>query len=181
MVIAFAGGAKGVQPLVAMMVPQRFEIVVVLDSDEAGRSAGKRLEDSKFTDLPNVELGYYGNILGQKDPFDLESILPPDLYLKSIEEAHQVKLPKLKPGKKETLSVAAKRSFGDKDIEFDKGVAMQWLVDYWREGEDIPDTVLDHFEKVFQFVQGAIDGMIKKQDKEEKVVEPAPSDTSKPK
>lgn len=162
MVIAHAGGTKGVLPLVAMYVPQRFEIVVVLDSDIAGKSAGKRLEESGFSELPTVELSYYGEILGQKDPFDLESIWPQDQYIASIEGSHAVKLPALEPGKGETLSVAVKQWFRNQGLEFDKGKAMQWLVDDWRKN-GVPEIVQEQTTKVFQTVRSAIDGMTDKE------------------
>jgi hypothetical protein len=162
MVIAYAGGANGVLPLVAMHAPQQFEIVVILDNDEAGKSAGKRLEEAGFTERPTVELSYYGDILGQDDPFDLESILPPDQYIASIEQSHGVRLPPLKPGKKETLSVSVKQWFGNQGLEFDKGIAMQWLVEDWRKN-GVPESVLKQIEKVFQSVHNAIDGMQERQ------------------
>ncbi|MCH8876577.1 MAG: AAA family ATPase [Chloroflexi bacterium] len=162
MVIAHAGGARGVLPLVAMYAPQRFEIVVVLDSDTAGKSAGKRLEKAKFTELPAVELSYYGDILGKDDPFDLESILPQDQYIASIEQSHGVKLPKIKPTKNETLSVAVKQWFGNQGLEFDKGKAMQWLVDDWRKN-GVPEIVEEQTTKVFQTIRDAIDGMTEKE------------------
>lgn len=172
-VVTFAGGTKSVPPLVAMMNSQEFLIPIMLDNDVAGRSVGKRLIDAGFTNLPNITVDYYGDVLGEKDPFDLESILPDDLYLRSVEESHKIKLPTLSPGKKETLSVAVRQHVINEGLEFDKGSAMQWLIDHWKTGGEIPSTVEDQFEKVFKAVHAAIDGMTEEKSADEKAVEPA--------
>ena len=43
MAITFAGGNSSIRPLTAMMAPQGFEIIILLDSDNSGKATGKSL------------------------------------------------------------------------------------------------------------------------------------------
>jgi hypothetical protein len=160
MAISFAGGSSSVKPLVAMMAPQGFEVVVLLDSDSAGRSVGKALKNAGFTAFPSVELRYYGELLGAPKPFDLESLLPPDQYLQSVEGSHGVVLPEgVQATKKQTLSAAVKAYFEGEGLRLDKTRAMRWLLDVWADGEPVPGEVLDGAEALFQAVREAVEGM----------------------
>lgn len=160
MTLSFAGGARSVPPLVAMYLSQEFEIAVLLDNDPSGRAAGKKLENAGYLDRKNVALGYYGDILGKSDPFDLETILPEALYLESVEETHEETIPSsVRPTKDQTLSSAVKGYLRTQGKDLDKGKALQWLINKWQSGETIPETMLEDMETLFEWAKETVEEM----------------------
>lgn len=158
MAISFAGGNSSVRPLISMMAPQGIEIVVLLDNDESGRSAGQKLENTSFTSLPNIELMYLGDILGKPDPFELENLLPVGLCKKSIQETHGLKIPgTVKASKNQTLSKAIKGFLKENGIQMDKSKAMQWILDKWRSEGELPEGIINSAEMIFLEIQEAME------------------------
>jgi len=151
MAISFAGGNSSIRPLLAMMAPQGFEIVVLLDSDESGEAVGKSLEEKGYISLTNVDVCYYGKLLEFEDYCDLESIIPEDQYRSAVRKTHKVRLSKkITSSKKKTLSKKIKEHLANKEIKLNKRKVIQWIIDQWRTGSmDIPESTINNAEKIF--------------------------------
>lgn len=160
-VVIAAKGNRSVHPLVALLIPHQFEVTILLDSDKAGRSAGERLEELGFIGEPLVNLCFYGDILGQDDPFDLESLLPPALYRQAVEETHDLTIPGgVKATKHDSLCVAIKKYLRNQGNNLDKGLPIEWLLKQWRaEPQLVPDSVLDQAETIFRSIHASVSDM----------------------
>lgn len=153
MAITFAGGNSSIRPLTSMMAPQGFEIVILLDSDNSGKTTGKSLTEKGFVNLPNVELTYYGEVMETEDDYDLESMIPSGVYRDAIKATHDLEpLGSLRRSKSRTLSATIKKWYKENNEEFDKRKAIQYLISTWKSGGPIPDDVLQASEKVFKEV-----------------------------
>jgi hypothetical protein len=141
------------------MAPQGFEIVVLLDSDESGETAGKSLEKKGYSSLPNVGIYYYGKILGSEEYFDLETLIPEDQYLLAVQKTHKGRLSKkLTSSEKKTLSKEIKEWLAERQIKLDKGKATQWIIDQWRTGSmEIHESTLDNAEKIFKAINEIVE------------------------
>jgi len=160
MAITFAGGNSSIRPLTAMMAPQGFEIIILLDSDNSGKSVGKSLEQKGYTNFENVELAYYGDILGLDINYDLESIIPSKIYRKAVNKVFGVKLPSnVRASKKRTLSVAVKEWFNQEGMQLDKREVIIYILDGWKKGNEVPQEILDNAELIFKEVTKMIEEM----------------------
>lgn len=159
MAISFAGGNSSIRPLLAMMAPQGFEIVVLLDSDESGKAVGKSLEEKGYNSLPNVDICYYGKLLGFEGYYDLESIIPEDQYLLAVQKTHKGRLSKkLTSSERKTLSKKIKEWLADRQIKLDKRKVTQWIIDQWQtESIEIPESTLNNAEKIFKAINESIE------------------------
>ncbi|MBA7615958.1 hypothetical protein ES703_23248 [subsurface metagenome] len=159
MAISFAGGNSSIRPLLAMMAPQGFEIVVLLDSDESGQAVGKSLEEKGYKSLLNVDICYIGKLLEIEDYCDLESIIPEDLYHLAVRKTHKGRLSKkLTSSKKKTLSKRIKDWLVARQIKLNKREVTQWIIDQWRKGSmEIPESTLDNAEKIFKAINESIE------------------------
>ena len=144
-----------------MMAPQGFEIVIMLDSDQSGRAVGQSLDDKGYSEFQNLEVSYYGDAVEEDDPFDLESILPDDMFRQSVYSIHNVQLPKsVKATKQTSLSSAAKTWLKDQGIDIDKRAIIHAILDTWRNSPDqIPELTLNYAEKIFSLVNTLLAAM----------------------
>lgn len=159
MAISFAGGNSSIRPLLAMMAPQGFEIVVLLDSDESGEAVGKSLEEKGYRSLPNVDICYIGKLLEFEDYCDIESIIPEEQYHLAVQKTHKGRLSKkLTSSKKKTLSKRIKEWLAERQIKLNKRKVIQWIIDQWRTGSmEIPESTLNNAEKIFKAINEIIE------------------------
>jgi hypothetical protein len=158
--LSFAGGDSGVEPLIAMLAPQGVTVIALLDSNPPGRAAYTGLKNAGYLAVPSVEVHHQGDLLGAAAPFDLASLLPPELYLGTVEEVHGIELPdSIKPTKQLTLRGAVRAYFEGKGLRLDETAVMQRVVDLWSGGFPVPDDLLDGIEALFRAVDEIAGGM----------------------
>lgn len=158
--LSFAGGDSSVEPLIAMLASQGVTVIALLDGNPPGRAVYRGLERAGYLAVPSVEVHHQGDLLGAAAPFDLASLLPPDLYLSTVEEVHGIELPdSIKPTKQLTLRGAVRAYFEGESLRLDETGVIQRFVDLWSGGELLPDDLLDGIEALFQAVDEIAGGM----------------------
>lgn len=92
--IAAAGGASQAVPLAGLMIAQNLEVVVLFDSDYAGRQAHDKLVKKWLTRYKEAhsEVVMLGDAVGVEDDFELEDLFPEDFMKEVVKETYKKEL-----------------------------------------------------------------------------------------
>lgn len=128
-VITPAGGASHAASIATMMIGQQLDVVLLLDSDQAGQDSNNRLVKQWLTKYnnQNTTIIMMGEIFDPpKEEASIEDLFKRDFYLSKVKEScakqieeHNINLSRL--GKKGQLVKAIESAFQSKDIHFNKG------------------------------------------------------------
>jgi predicted ATP-dependent endonuclease of OLD family len=146
-----AGGIERLMPLASLLMGHNVEIAVLLDGDEPGRRAGKKVKEELLCGKENHCI-FIGNVTGNADA-ELEDIFPEDYYLETVKQAY-AGLEISFSAEEKRIAKLAKRVeafFQRNDLgKFEKWRPARVILD--RIGKD-PDTVpistLEHVEAIF--------------------------------
>jgi predicted ATP-dependent endonuclease of OLD family len=151
LILVPVGGVSKLMPLASMLVGHDVEIAAILDGDEPGRRAGKKLQDKLLSDKGGrcVFIGDYCD----NQNAELEDLLPEDLYLSAVEKSYGFKLNFTKDEKKiqkitERVSMAFERL---NKGNFEKWRPARVLIDWLNNDKDkFPQETLETFSQIFQ-------------------------------
>ena len=89
--IAAGGGASQSVPLAGLMIAQNLDVVVLFDSDEAGRRAHDKLVKKWLTQYKktHTEVVMLGEAVGVDHDFELEDLFSDDFYIESVKKTYQ--------------------------------------------------------------------------------------------
>ena len=89
--IAAGGGASQAVPLAGLMIAQNLDVVVLFDSDNAGREAHDKLVKKWLTQYKKArtEVVMLGDAVGVDRDFELEDLFTEDFYMESVKETYQ--------------------------------------------------------------------------------------------
>ena len=172
-VITPAGGASRAAYVATMLLGQKLNVVVLLDSDPAGESAAEQLIKDWIIRDRHVLL--LGNILGHSHRAELEDIIPEEFYLRFLNaeyarelegnDVDQVELEANKhPQLVDRVDAAFKARGLPKNSEgkaFNKGrVAKRMLTELPKINfEDLPEKMICNFSKLFEGIHRAMPGL----------------------
>jgi predicted ATPase len=162
LVITPAGGAPRVSYMVALLVSERLDVLVLLDDDDAGRRAKKELVNSKLI--------RDGNILFVTEAFagssvrkaDIEDLIEPSIYDALVQESYKAELSQVNLNLNPHIPRIVKRyedAFKIVGLDFQKTRPARLFMT--KAGNE-PDKVLTAatlscFEKLFQSIAHRLD------------------------
>jgi predicted ATP-dependent endonuclease of OLD family len=122
-----AGGASEAAYIATFMVGQKLDVVVLLDSDQAGDNARDALVKKWLTRYNGKESQVLslGTAVGATGEFSIEDVFPEDYYMTHVKQVYAKAIatagaePKLQVGNQ--LCKRVERSFEDLGLKFNKG------------------------------------------------------------
>ena len=92
--IAASGGASQAVPLAGLMIAQNLDVVVLFDSDNAGRRAHDKLVKKWLTQYKKTrtEVVMLGDAVGVEHDFELEDLFPEDFMKEVVKETYSKEL-----------------------------------------------------------------------------------------
>ena len=153
-VILPAGGAKNVMRLASLLLANDIRTATVLDGDEAGQLASKRLKN--FNELsPDVVII---DEFTEKEKSEIEDMFGEPLFMEALEKAYPGVALDFNADEKKIVGVAQKASklFGRKGENFDKHTVCTAILDILdKNSTSAPSgATLERFEKLFERLNG---------------------------
>jgi predicted ATP-dependent endonuclease of OLD family len=155
LVITPAGGAPRISYMVALLVSERLDVIVLLDDDKAGREAKKELVTSKLIRDSNIVFVSEAFIANSVIEADIEDLIEPGVYDALVQESYKIELSTVTLPLNSHIPRIVKRyeaAFKAVGLEFKKTRPARLFMT--RTGSE-PNTVLTFatlacFEKLFQ-------------------------------
>jgi predicted ATP-dependent endonuclease of OLD family len=132
--VTAAGGASEAAYIATFMIGQKLDVVVVVDSDQAGENARDQLVKKWLTRYKGkaTQVIRLGDAVGvTSGEFSVEDLFPDDFYMARVKRAFDKVLataasqPKLQPGGQ--LCKRVERAFSDAGLAFNKGSVAKLL------------------------------------------------------
>jgi len=158
-----AGGASEAVYIATLMIGQKLDVIVLLDSDKAGEEARNKLIKGWLTKYHDQTTRIFnlGEVVGEtKRDFCIEDMFTAEFYLGQIEETYRKEIEmagiKLNLMGSEPFCRDAQKAFEQAGMKFNKGSVAKRIRNYLSQSEqasDLPETVIEKFSKVFEQIQ----------------------------
>lgn len=158
-----AGSAEGAIYIASIMVGQKLDVAVLLNSDQEGLSIRERFEKQWLPRFQRSRISVLnlGECVGKTDgEFLIEDLLPIDFYLSSVENVYKKQLAivgcdRLDVDGSSSLAKQVHQIFKKYDIKFEKELVVKALRNEFRKmktAEDLPTQTKDLMKKLIQVV-----------------------------
>ena len=135
---------------------------VLLDSDDEGRAATKKIKDLYAAALDKFPVMTLGPAIGQKDAhIAIEDLLPRDLYLQCISSAYKIQIKSgdltdvdVRPISKAVEDVLKSRGYSGLDKSRVLGELLK-VFDTWNETKDLPKDLKERASVLFKKIRDA--------------------------
>ena len=160
------GGASEAVYLATFMIGQGLNVVVLFDSDKAGKDARNKLDHKWLTWYTEhqTKVVMLGEAVDTCDDFALEDLFPDYFYIEALKEAYSKELKgvgEITLQGKDMLSKRVERFMKDKTKKFNRGPVAKRLarrINGMKDSNELPDETREKAVKLFQEIRGALQG-----------------------
>ncbi len=150
-IITPAGGLSHLMPLASLLLGNKVQMSILLDSDKAGKNKQKDLKEKLLLNCVLI------NSLTKTDKIEIEDLFPEKLYLDAVKQEYKdVNLTFTEEEKRiQGISKRVRALFERKEKKFEKWIPVNVILDWIQKDSkehEIPNSTCAYFESIFESV-----------------------------